>query len=90
VELVSLVSYAVAGYRKGDRKAGEAALKYVIYGGMASGIMLFGMSYIYGLTGSTSLLGLGKDLEGAAVGGNQDALRLALVVAVQRGAMAAA
>jgi NADH-quinone oxidoreductase subunit N len=82
VELVSLVSYAVAGYRKGDRKAGEAALKYVIYGGVASGIMLFGMSYIYGLTGSTSLLGVGKALEGAGISGNQDALRLALVVAV--------
>jgi len=85
VELVSLVSYAVAGYRKGDRKAGEAALKYVIYGGVASGIMLFGMSYIYGLTGSTSLLGVGKALEGAslgAFGSGATALRLALVVAV--------
>ena len=37
VELVSLVSYALAGYRQGDRKAAEAALKYVIYGGVASG-----------------------------------------------------
>ena len=55
VELVSLVSYAMAGYRKGDRKAGEAALKYVIYGGVASGVMLFGMSYLFGITGTTSL-----------------------------------
>jgi NADH-quinone oxidoreductase subunit N len=85
VELVSLVSYALAGYRQGDRKAAEAALKYVIYGGVASGIMLFGMSYIYGLTGTTSLLGLGKALDGAALGamdGSQTALRVALVVAV--------
>ena len=85
VELVSLVSYALAGYRKGDRKAGEAALKYVIYGGVASGIMLFGMSYIYGITGSTSLLGLGKALTGAsalAYGVSLSALRLTLVLAV--------
>jgi NADH-quinone oxidoreductase subunit N len=85
VELVSLVSYALAGYRQGDRKAAEAALKYVIYGGVASGIMLFGMSYIYGLTGTTSLLGLGKALDGAALGAmdsSQTALRAALVVAV--------
>jgi NADH-quinone oxidoreductase subunit N len=86
IELVSLVSYAVAGYRQGDRKAAEAALKYVIYGGVASGIMLFGMSYIYGLTGSTSLLGLGKALDGLAFqatnGASQTALRVALVVAV--------
>jgi NADH-quinone oxidoreductase subunit N len=85
VELVSLVSYALAGYRQGDRKAAEAALKYVIYGGVASGLMLFGMSYIYGLTGSTSLLGLGETLDGlatSAVGSSQTALRVALVVAV--------
>ena len=85
VELVSLVSYALAGYRQGDRKAAEAALKYVIYGGVASGIMLFGMSYIYGLTGSTSLLGLGGALDGLAVGtmgSSQTALRVALAVAV--------
>ena len=85
VELVSLVSYALAGYRQGDRKAAEAALKYVIYGGVASGIMLFGMSYLYGLTGSTSLLGLGKALDGlgaGAMGSSQTALRVALVVAV--------
>jgi NADH-quinone oxidoreductase subunit N len=85
VELVSLISYALAGYRQGDRKAAEAALKYVIYGGVASGIMLFGMSYIYGLTGSTSLLGLGKALDGVALGAmgsSQTALRVALVVAV--------
>ncbi len=87
VELVSLVSYAVAGYRRGDRKAAEAALKYVIYGGVASGVMLFGMSYIYGLTGTTSLIGLGKALDHAAftvtgLPGSQAALRTALVVAV--------
>jgi NADH-quinone oxidoreductase subunit N len=86
VELVSLVSYALAGYRQGDRKAAEAALKYVIYGGVASGIMLFGMSYIYGLTGSTSLLGLGACARrrgpGGAMGSSQTALRVALAVAV--------
>jgi NADH-quinone oxidoreductase subunit N len=44
IELVSMVSYALAGYSKGDRKAAEAALKYVIFGGVASGAMIFGMS----------------------------------------------
>jgi len=85
VELVSLVSYALAGYRQGDRKAAEAALKYVIFGGVASGIMLFGMSYIYGLAGTTSLLNLGTTLDSVALGAagsSQTALRVALVVAV--------
>src|SRR5207302_1961992 len=56
VELVSMVSYVLSGYKKGDRKAAEASLKYVIYGGVASGVMLFGMSYLYGLLGTTNVL----------------------------------
>ncbi len=60
IELVSMVSYVLAGFRKGDRKAAEGSLKYVIYGGVASGVMLFGMSYLYGLTGTTGLVELGS------------------------------
>ena len=85
VELVSLPSYAIAGYKPGDRRAAEASLKYVIYGGVASGIMLFGLSYIYGLTGSTNLTALGVRLENLAVpasAGGQAGLRVALMVAV--------
>jgi NADH-quinone oxidoreductase subunit N len=59
IELVSMVSYVLAGFRKGDRKAAEGSLKYVIFGGVASGVMLFGMSYLYGLTGTTGLVELG-------------------------------
>lgn len=55
IELISLPSYVLAGYDKKSRPASEAALKYVIYGAMASGIMLFGLSYIYGIGGSTNL-----------------------------------
>jgi NADH-quinone oxidoreductase subunit N len=56
IEMVSLVSFVLAGYVRGDRKAAEAALKYVIFSGVASGVMLFGMSYLFGLTGSTNVL----------------------------------
>ncbi len=62
VELVSLVSYALAGFKKHDRKSSEAALKYVVYGGVASGMMLFGMSYLFGLLGSTNLAMAGPQL----------------------------
>jgi NADH-quinone oxidoreductase subunit N len=55
LELVSLMSYVLAGFRRHDRKSAEAALKYVIYGGAASGAMLFGLSLIYGLTQETQL-----------------------------------
>ncbi len=85
VELVSLPSYALAGYKPGDRRAAEASLKYVIYGGVASGLMLFGLSYIYGLTGSTNLNALGVRIESLAApasAGGQAGLRVALMLAV--------
>jgi len=67
IELVSMVSYVLAGYRKGDEKATEASLKYVIYGGVASGTMLFGMSWLYGMLGTTNVLELAPRLAEAAV-----------------------
>jgi NADH-quinone oxidoreductase subunit N len=83
IELVSMTSYVLAGFRKGDRKAAEGSLKYVIYGGVASGVMIFGMSYLYGLTGTTSLFALGGRIEGLqAAGMSLAATRLALVVAL--------
>lgn len=55
MELLSLSSYVLAGFVKNSLRNSEASLKYVIYGGVSSGIMLFGISLIYGLTGSTNL-----------------------------------
>lgn len=55
LELLSLSSYILAGFVKTVERDSEASLKYVIYGGVASGIMLFGISLLYGLTGSTNL-----------------------------------
>ncbi len=84
IELVSMVSYVLAGFRKGDRKAAEGSLKYVIYGGVASGVMLFGMSYLYGLTGTTNVLELGARIQAvqAATGPALAATKIALVVAI--------
>ncbi|MCL4233587.1 MAG: NADH-quinone oxidoreductase subunit N [Deltaproteobacteria bacterium] len=59
IELVSIPSYILAGFRRGDRRSSEAALKYVIYGAGASGLMLYGFSLIYGLTGSLDLAAIG-------------------------------
>jgi NADH-quinone oxidoreductase subunit N len=55
LELVSLSSYVLAGFTKTSLRNSEASLKYVIYGGVSSGIMLFGISILYGITGSTNL-----------------------------------
>ena len=51
-ELVSLTSYVLTGFLPHNRRSSEAALKYLIYGGVASGTMIYGMSWIFGMTGS--------------------------------------
>jgi NADH-quinone oxidoreductase subunit N len=55
LELVSLSSYVLAGFTKNSLRNSEASLKYVIYGSVASGIMLFGISLLYGMTGTTNI-----------------------------------
>jgi NADH-quinone oxidoreductase subunit N len=84
IELVSMVSYVLAGFRRRDRKAAEASLKYVIYGSVASGVMLFGMSYLYGLLGTADVVAFAPKLAAlsATTGATAAATKLALVVAV--------
>jgi NADH-quinone oxidoreductase subunit N len=55
LELVSVISFVMAGLKFQDAKSSEAAMKYVVFGGVASGIMLYGMSWIFGLTQSLYL-----------------------------------
>jgi NADH-quinone oxidoreductase subunit N len=69
IELVSLPSYILAGFRRGDRRSSEAALKYVVYGAAASGLMLYGFSLLYGLAGTLDLRGIGTAIEGLAARG---------------------
>src|SRR5581483_5658172 len=52
VEMASLPSYALAGFLKGKRASSESALKYVVYGGGAAGVMLYGMSLLAGRFGT--------------------------------------
>lgn len=77
VEVASVAGYILAGLRRDSRQSAESALKYIIYGGVASGIMVYGMSLLYGLAGSTNLLELQ-----AAVGKGMPSLTLLLGVAL--------
>jgi NADH-quinone oxidoreductase subunit N len=56
LELLSLSSYVLAGYFKNEQKSTEAAMKYFILGSVSSAILLYGISLIYGVTGSLNLL----------------------------------
>jgi NADH-quinone oxidoreductase subunit N len=55
LELSSISSYILAGYTREAPDSSEASLKYVIYGALSSGMMLYGISLMYGLTGSLDL-----------------------------------
>ncbi|MEX1025809.1 MAG: NADH-quinone oxidoreductase subunit N [Planctomycetota bacterium] len=59
LELLSLASYSLAGFHKGDKRSAEAALKYVIFGGLSAGVMLYGISLLFGLTGTLDLIAMG-------------------------------
>jgi len=79
LELVSMPSYILTGFRRGDRPASEAALKYVIYGAASSGLMLYGFSLLYGLSGTLDLAGIARALgDVGAGGGSAQALGLTL------------
>jgi NADH-quinone oxidoreductase subunit N len=53
LELNSLSAYVLASFLRRDVRSGEAGLKYFILGALASGILLYGMSLVYGFTGTT-------------------------------------
>jgi NADH-quinone oxidoreductase subunit N len=58
LELQSLAGYVLAAYRRTDERSAEAGLKYFVLGALASGILLYGISLLYGFTGTTSFTGL--------------------------------
>jgi NADH-quinone oxidoreductase subunit N len=64
LELNSLSSYVLAAILRRDLRSGEAGLKYFVLGALASGILLYGMSLLYGFTGSTSFTGVRAGLDG--------------------------
>lgn len=62
IEIMSICSYILAGYTREIKRASEASLKYVIFGAVSSAIMLYGISILFGLTGSLNLFVINKEL----------------------------
>ena len=58
VELTSISSYAMVSMKRNDPRAAEAAVKYVIIGGMSTALTIYGISMLYGLTGTTDIAGI--------------------------------
>ncbi len=55
IEIISICLYVLAGIRRNDHRSNEAALKYFLLGAFATGFLLYGMTLVYGSTGSTNL-----------------------------------
>jgi NADH-quinone oxidoreductase subunit N len=55
LEISSIASYVLAGYLRDDKRNNESSLKYFLLGSFATGFLLYGIAWIYGLTGSTNL-----------------------------------
>ncbi len=69
LETLGLASYALAGIHKRDRRGAEASLKYVVYGALASGILLYGVSLLYGMSGSLEMHEMARFVAEAAEAG---------------------
>jgi NADH-quinone oxidoreductase subunit N len=76
LELLSLSLYILAAFNKRNVQSAEASLKYFIFGATSAAFMLFGFSFIYGLTGSTNL----PHIAGAIKGPSLDPLLAAAIV----------
>ncbi len=78
LELLSIPAYMLATWRKRDGKSNEAGVKYFLLGVFASGVLLYGMSLLYGATGSTKL----TDISAALTDGGPIALEVVAIVFV--------
>ncbi|MCL2891063.1 MAG: NADH-quinone oxidoreductase subunit N [Methanomassiliicoccaceae archaeon] len=67
IELASISSYALVAFRKNDPRSPEAAVKYLIIGGISTAFSLFGMSLVYGLSGTTNIDAVAQYLASADV-----------------------
>src|SRR5205814_5613492 len=77
LELLCLSLYVMTGFSKLAMRSAEAGLKYLLFGSTASAFTLFGISLIYGMSGSTSLAIIGQKL---TVGSAQPLLAVGIVM----------
>ncbi len=67
IETTSIPLYIMAGFLKHDTKSTEAGFKYLLFGAMASAVMLYGFSLLFGFTGTTDIYALARGLQSGAV-----------------------
>ena len=67
LELQSLAAYVLASFMRRDTRSAEAGLKYFVLGALASGILLYGISLVYGFSGTTLFVGDRRPLMARAI-----------------------
>jgi NADH-quinone oxidoreductase subunit N len=82
LELISIPTYVLLYLPRSDRPAQEAAVKYFLLSIFSSALLLFGFSYLYGLTGTTNLAAILEAFAGAETGGTTSLALVAVVLAV--------
>jgi NADH-quinone oxidoreductase subunit N len=80
IEFMSLTSYVLVGFFRDDPKSSEGGLKYFLFGAITSALMLYGMSLMYGATGTTDLLGIAQVLP--AIRANMEPTRFLILPAI--------
>lgn len=80
LEMLSIPAYMLATWRKRDPKSNEAGVKYYLLGVFASAVMLYGMSLLYGVTGTTLLTDIGKQLTAKGEFGGVEVLAVTFVL----------
>ncbi|MDM7457364.1 MAG: NADH-quinone oxidoreductase subunit NuoN [Tepidimonas sp.] len=80
LELLTLSSYALVALRRDDARATEAAMKYFVLGALASGFLLYGLSLVYGATGSLAISDVARAIEAGV--GQPQVLMLGVVFVV--------
>lgn len=81
IELMSIPVYVLAGMQRHDRYSNEAALKYFLLGAFSSSLLLYGFTWLYGVTGSTEFAPIGAALARTGLGDGATLIALALITA---------
>lgn len=76
LEMVSIMSYLLSGYLKEQMRSNEASVKYVVFGAFSSGILLYGFSLLYGLTGSADIF----EIQAALAAGTASPMLMLLIL----------
>lgn len=80
LEILSIPIYVMAGSRKRDLRSNESALKYFLMGSFATGLLLFGIAWIYGATGSFNIGEIGQAIASGTAGGSMVMIGILLIL----------